>query len=165
MDINASMGVTLPSGDVVGLTYFMGSTNATSTSPTATTYFFLSNPGSFAVTGAVVAAAQGIFNETPAQVAFASDRESELYFTYDANNQAQPVLVPGTNFTCTIFDGNTLIGSATTVVGGSTNSGGFAECTGVYPNGSGGASANGHAYVNLPATYNSGDVYTYIISH
>ncbi len=162
------MAATLPSGDQVGFTYFMGSTNATETAPTASTNFDLSNPGSFSVSGTVFAAAQAVFNDMPAQLALATDRESELYFVYNVINSTQPSLVPGATYTCTIFDGMTLIGSATTVVGGSTSGGvtnSFFACTGVYPAGSGGASANGHAYVNLPATYNSGDVYTYIISH
>jgi hypothetical protein len=34
----------------------------------------------------------------------------------------------------------------------------------VYPSTSGYVTGNGDAFVNLPATYNSGDTYTFIIS-
>jgi hypothetical protein len=168
MDINVSTAATLPSGDSAGLTYFVGSTNATGSAPSATTYFYLSNPGSFTVTGTVVVAAQSVFNDTPAQLVFASDRPTQLDFEYNVLNQAQPILAPNSSYRCTIFDGNTLVGSVTSTVNGSTSGGltnANASCTGVYPNSAYGASGSGHAFVNLPATYNVGDVYTYIISH
>ncbi|MBD5603980.1 MAG: hypothetical protein IAI48_02650 [Candidatus Eremiobacteraeota bacterium] len=164
-----STAVTLPSGDTFGINYFVGSTNATGTSPNTTAYYFLSNPGSFAVTGTVVGAVQSVFNDTPAVLAFSTDRLSELDVEYNVSNQAHPVLAPGSSYTCTIFDGKTLVGSATSTVGGSTSGGvtnANASCTGQYPdNYYPGDYGSGHAFVNFPATYNSGDVYTYIISH
>jgi hypothetical protein len=168
MDINVSTGLTLPNGDVTGVTYFVGSTNATGTAPSATTYFYYLNPGSFAVTGTVVVAAQSVFSDTPAHLAFASDRPTELDFEYSVMNQAQPILAPNSSYTCSIFDGSTLIGTATSTVNGSTSGGltnANVSCTGVYPNNAYGASGFGHAFVNLPATYNVGDVYTWIVSH
>jgi hypothetical protein len=164
MDINVDAAATLPSGDGLGVVYYIGSTNATGTAPTLSTYYFLSNPGSFVVTGTVVAATQVVFNDTPAQLAFATDRLSELSFDYNPISQA--VLAPGANFRCTLFDGMTLIGSATSTVD-ANGSGSTVECDAVYPDnyfGINGAGA-GHADINLPATYNAGDVYTYIISH
>jgi hypothetical protein len=154
----------LPSGDVFGVTDFVGSTNATGTSPTLHVNFFFSNPGSFIVTGTVVAAAQVVFQDTPTQLAFATDRLSELSFGYDPATQA--VLAPGANFRCTIFDGMTLIGSATSTAE-ANGSGSTVECDGVYPDNYYGPNGSGppHADINYPATYNSGDVYTYIISH
>jgi hypothetical protein len=168
-DINVSTGATLPSGDSIGLTYYMDATNGTYTSPTLSTNFFLSNPGSFAVTGKAVAAAQAIFHETPTQVTFENDggAPTELDLVYNAMNATQQYLVPNSSFTCTIFDGSTRIGSATSTVGGTAGGGmstAFALCAGVYPNNSYGSGGNGDAFVNLPATYNAGDVYTFIIS-
>jgi hypothetical protein len=168
IDINLATGVTLPSGDTFGLVYFVGSTNATGTSPVATTYFFLSNPGSFPVTGRAVVALQSVFTDSPSVLAFATDRLTELDVEYNVVNEANPILAPGSSYTCTIFDGRTLIGSDVSTVGGSTTGGlanAYASCTGQYPDNSYPSNyGNGHAFVNLPATYNSGDVYTYIIS-
>jgi hypothetical protein len=148
----------------------MDATKGTYTPPTLTTNFFLSNPGSFAVAGTAVAAGQAAFSETPTQVTFANDggAPTELYFVYNVTNATQQYLVPNSSFTCSIFDGSTLIGTATSTVGGTAGGGmttAFALCAGVYPNGSYGAGGNGDAFVNLPATYNSGDTYTFIISH
>jgi hypothetical protein len=159
----------LPSGDTIGLTYYIDATDGTYTSPSLSTNFFLSNPGSFAVTGKAVAVAQAIFHETPAQVTFQNDggAPTELYFVYNALNATQQYLVPKSSFTCTIFDGNTRIGSATSTVGGTAGGGmstAFALCAGVYPNNSYGSGGNGDAFVNLPTAYNSGDLYTFIIS-
>ena len=147
----------------------MDATNGTYTAPTLTTNYFLSNPGSFAVMGNVFAATQAVLNVTPAVVTFENDggAATELYFSYNVNNASQPSLVPGANFTCTIFDGNTLIGSNSSVVGGSTSGGvtnSFAQCAGVYPSNSGYTTGSGHAFVNLPSTYNSSDTYTFVIS-
>jgi hypothetical protein len=159
----------LPSGDTIGLEYYMDATNGTYSAPTLSTNFFLSNPGSFAVTGKVFAATQAVLNITPTQVTFENNggAPTELYFAYNVINSTNPSLTPGANFTCTIFDGNTLIGSTSTVVGGGTSNGvtnSFAGCAGVYPSTSGYVTGNGDAFVNLPATYNSGDTYTFIIS-
>jgi hypothetical protein len=148
----------------------MDATNGTYTAPTLNTNFFLSNPNSFPVAGTAVAAAQAVLNETPAQVTFANDggAPTELYFAYNVTNATQQYLVPNSSFTCSIFDGKTFIGSATSTVGGTAGGGmttAFALCAGVYPNGSFGAGGNGNAFVNLPATYNSSDTYTFIISH
>jgi len=169
-DINVSAGVTLPSGDTTGLAYYIDGTNATYTTPTLNANFFLSNPGSFAVTGTAVAATQAVLTITPLQVTLQNDggAPTELTFVYNAMNTTQQVLVPGSSFTCTIFDGKTLIGSATSTVGGTISGGtstAFALCAGVYPANSYGTSGNGDAFVNLPVTYNAGDTYTYIISH
>ncbi len=147
----------------------MDATNGTYSAPTLSTNYFLSNPGSFTVTGKVFAATQAVLTITPAQVTFENDggAATELYFAYNVVNSTQPSLVPGSNFTCTIFDGNTLIGSTSTVVGGSTSGGvtnSFAACAGVYPSNSGYVTGSGNAFVNLPVTYNSGDTYTFIIS-
>ncbi|MBD5605605.1 MAG: hypothetical protein IAI48_11030 [Candidatus Eremiobacteraeota bacterium] len=162
MDISAGARATLPSGDSGGVQYSMASTTATGTSPTINTYYYITNPGSFAVKGKAVVAAQVKFNDTPADLVLATVLPTSLSFEYDPIDDAHPTLAPNSSYTCTIFDGTTLIGSVDSTV--ELNGEIFATCVGVYPSLSGYSNGGGSAFMLLPPTYHSSDVYTFIIS-
>ena len=140
------------------------------TQPIDSVKFYHSNPGSFSVNGSVLAAAQSFLNESPAQSSFDSSYQSKITYPISflsGNGYTPPVsgFDPNGNFTCSIYDGNNLIGYATAGVSSTTSNGtttSTMNCIGQYPAYE--TSTSGTAYVTFPSVYNSSDVYTFIIS-
>jgi hypothetical protein len=126
----------------------------------ASSYYF-TNPGTFAVSGTVFGAARTVLNDTPSAL---SAQQFYATFTFTEQSTA-PTFLPNTPFTCTAYDNGTLLGSASATTGGGTSGGTItatASCYIAYPSF---AVASTAAMIVLPsASFNAGDVYTFLLS-
>ncbi len=140
--------------------------NGTGNNPTLTSSFSLSNPGNFAVSGTVLGASRSILNDTPATLQ--SSGAGSVFELGIVDVQGQGILTDGESFTCTAFDNSTNLGSLMGSVQSETQNNTtylIAGCGVQYPP-NGQPMAPGTVLINLAnGAINTGDTYTFVISH
>ena len=109
------------------------SSNSTSPNPSYAATFYLSNPGAFSVPGVVLAAETSVLTNSPSPLTSSILLARQFdYIDYTGR------LTVNESFTCSLFDGQTLVGQGSGVTSG-TNAGANsqadvqADCNGYYP--------------------------------
>jgi hypothetical protein len=142
--------------------------NSTGAAPlSSATFYFQQTPSGVSVPGQIIASDTFVLTDTPNPITAQDDTSGFGFSQQSGSGEAAPLLSAGETFTCSLFGGTTLLGSATANADASTSNGtttSSAACEASY-----GGTNPGLNYTAFLALNNGsiapGESYTWVISH